>query len=105
MDKSVLSEGKTQEDFIRDEFHFGIDPKDPLTKAHLSDHPTDEWIDVLGNGQLKKKIIKKGEDGTRPTRGDTCTVKITGKLEDGTTVDEYDDLVVQMGDAELVEVL
>lgn len=105
MGKDSVQSGETQADFIREELNFNVDPDDPVTKASLKDHPVDEWIDILGNGQLKKKVLKKGQDGTRPNRGDMCTLKITGKLKDDTLVEEYDNLVIQLGDIETVQVL
>lgn len=102
MDENI-SEEKTQADFVREELNFDIDPKDPVTKASLNDHPVDEWIDIFGNGQLKKRVIKKGENGIRPNRGDICTLNITGKFEDK-VVEEYENLVIQLGDMEVIQV-
>lgn len=105
MDESVMQQEGTQADFIREELNFNIDTEDPMTKASLNDHLVDEWVDILGNGQLKKKIIKKGKDGTRPNRGEICTLNITGKLEDSNIVEEYENLVIQLGDMEVIQVL
>ncbi|XP_019883032.2 peptidyl-prolyl cis-trans isomerase FKBP8 isoform X1 [Camponotus floridanus] len=102
MDES-MQQGGTQADFIREELNFNIDTEDPMTKASLNDHLVDEWVDILGNGQLKKKIIKKGKDGTRPNRGEICTLNITGKLEDSNIVEEYENLVIQLGDMEVIQ--
>ncbi|XP_029172556.1 peptidyl-prolyl cis-trans isomerase FKBP8 [Nylanderia fulva] len=101
MDEDI-SDGRTQADFVREELNFDIDPEDPVTKASLNDHPIDEWIDILGNGQLKKRVIKKGENGTRPNRGDICTLNVTGKFEDK-VVEEYENLVIQLGDMEVIQ--
>ncbi|OAD61952.1 Peptidyl-prolyl cis-trans isomerase FKBP8 [Eufriesea mexicana] len=74
-----------------------------MTKAALNEHPPEEWIDILGNGQLKMKVIKSGKDGTRPNRSDICILKIIGKLKDGTIVEEYEDLKIQLGDVEVIQ--
>ncbi|KMQ91381.1 peptidyl-prolyl cis-trans isomerase fkbp8-like protein [Lasius niger] len=103
MDENMMSQGGTQADFIREELNFNIDSEDPVTKASLNDHPVDEWIDIFGNGQLKKRVIRKGENGTRPNRGDICTLNITGKLEDSKVVEEYENLVIQLGDMEVIQ--
>lgn len=103
MENESINPGGSQADFIQNELNFNVDPKDPLTKATLEDHEEGEWMDVLGVGQLKKKVIKAGEKGTRPNRGDICTLKLTGKLEDGTVVEEADKLVVQLGDVEVIQ--
>lgn len=103
MDESMMQQEGTQADFIREELNFNIDPEDPITKASLNDHPVDEWIDILGNGQLKKRVIKKGKDGTRPNRGEICTLNITGKINDSKIVEEYENLVIQLGDMEVIQ--
>ncbi|XP_054000627.1 peptidyl-prolyl cis-trans isomerase FKBP8 isoform X1 [Hylaeus anthracinus] len=103
MEDEPVQPGVTQADFIKEELNFDVDPKDPLTEAALNDHPTDEWIDILGNGQLKKKVVKPGKNGTRPNRSDICILKITGKLKDGTVVEEYEDLKIQLGDVEVIQ--
>lgn len=99
-----VQEGKSQADFIKDEMNFDVDPEDPQTQAALKDHEKDENIDILGNGQLKKKVIKLGEAGTRPNRSEICCVNIVGKLEDGTIAENHEDLTIQLGDVEVVQV-
>lgn len=97
----------SQADFIKDEFNFGVDEKDPYTKALLNEEPKeDEWMDILGNGQLRKKTIVKGQKGTRPNQGDLCTVDITGSLtEDGKNIIEtLKAVTVQLGDHEVIQV-
>ncbi|XP_011636531.1 peptidyl-prolyl cis-trans isomerase FKBP8 [Pogonomyrmex barbatus] len=63
----------------------------------------DPYVDVLGNGQIKKKVLKKGKDDTRPNRGDICTINIVGTLDDGTVAERYNDLTIQIGDMEVVQ--
>ncbi|EFN77170.1 FK506-binding protein 8 [Harpegnathos saltator] len=104
MGKDSIQDGKTQADFIQEKLNFNIDSTDPVTKASLSDHLENEWIDILGNGQLKKKVILKGKNGTRPNRGDICTLKIIGKLKNNQKiVENYEDFVIQLGDVEVVQ--
>ncbi|XP_014470017.1 PREDICTED: peptidyl-prolyl cis-trans isomerase FKBP8 isoform X2 [Dinoponera quadriceps] len=104
MGKDSVHNEKTQADFIKEELNFNIDPKDPVTKASLNDQPVDEWMDILGNGQLKKKVLLAGDKGIRPNRSDTCTLKIVGRLKDNDTiVENYDDLVIQLGDVEVIQ--
>lgn len=95
----------SQADFIKNELSFDVDPNDPLTKASLEDHPENEWIDILGNNELRKKVVKPGKPNTRPQRLDICVVSIVGKLEDGTIVENYEDLEIQLGDVEIVQVI
>lgn len=104
MDEEPINpENATQADFIKD-LNFDVDPEDPLTVAALSDAAENEWMDILGNGQLRKKTIVKGEKGTRPNRADLCTVNIIGKLENGKEVEAFDSVTIQMGDVEVVQV-
>ncbi|XP_076646119.1 peptidyl-prolyl cis-trans isomerase FKBP8 [Halictus rubicundus] len=103
MENDTVQPGETQTDFIKEELNFNVDPNDPLTKATLSDHPPEEWIDILGNGQLKKKVVKQGKSGTRPNRSDICVLKIVGKLKDDTVVEKYEDLKIQLGDVEVIQ--
>ncbi|XP_043784436.1 peptidyl-prolyl cis-trans isomerase FKBP8-like isoform X1 [Apis laboriosa] len=103
MEDESNQSGTTQADFINEELNFDVDPNEPMTKATLNEHPPEEWIDILGNGQLKKKVIKNGKNGTRPNRSDICTLKIIGKLKDNTIVEKYEDLKIQLGDVELIQ--
>ncbi|KOX77548.1 Peptidyl-prolyl cis-trans isomerase FKBP8 [Melipona quadrifasciata] len=103
MEDESIQPGTSQADFIEKELNFDIDPNDPMTKAALNEHSPEEWVDILGNGQLKKKVVESGKNGTRPNRSDICTLKIVGKLKDGTIVDEYEDLKIQLGDVEVIQ--
>ncbi|XP_046744804.1 peptidyl-prolyl cis-trans isomerase FKBP8-like [Diprion similis] len=101
--ETVDNTGSSQADFIQNELNFDVDLKDPLTKATLEDHEEDEWMDVLGVGQLKKKVVKAGQKGTRPNRSDICSINVTGKLEDGTVVEKYEKFTIQLGDVEVIQ--
>ncbi|CAK9833284.1 Peptidyl-prolyl cis-trans isomerase FKBP8 [Anthophora retusa] len=103
MENGSIQPGATQTDFIKEELNFDIVPNKPLEKAVLNNHPPGECIDILGNGQLKKTVLKKGKDGTRPNRSDICTLKLTGKLKNDTVVEEYEDLTIQLGDIEVIQ--
>lgn len=63
----------------------------------------EEWLDILGSGQLKKKVIKKGTPDTRPQRSDVCTLSYEGKLEDGTVVEEAHRIQINVGDVEVIQ--
>ncbi|CAO1374474.1 unnamed protein product [Diamesa serratosioi] len=63
-----------------------------------------EFVDILGNGQLTKKVLVKGKDDTRPERLNICTIKLVGSLEDGTIVEDYlDNFTIQIGDVEIIQ--
>ncbi|XP_076389119.1 peptidyl-prolyl cis-trans isomerase FKBP8 isoform X2 [Megachile rotundata] len=103
MEDGPVQSQTSQADFIKEELNFDIDPQDPMTKAALNEQPIEEWMDILGNGQLRKKVIRKGKNGTRPNTSDICTLKIIGKLQDGTIVEEYEELKIQLGDVEVIQ--
>ncbi|TGZ48284.1 Peptidylprolyl isomerase [Temnothorax longispinosus] len=63
----------------------------------------EQWLDILGNGQLKKRVVKKGEQNVKPQRGDICTVTIMGVLDSGKVVEEHVDKQIQTGDMEVVQ--
>lgn len=105
MEDEPVEPGVSQADFIKEELNFDVDLNDSMTQAALNDHPTEEWIDILGNGQLKKKVVKQGKSGTRPNRSDICTIKMVGKLKDNTIVEKYENLKIQLGDVEVIQVL
>lgn len=66
-----------------------------------------EWMDVLGSGSLLKKILKEGDikSEIRPQRTEICTIRLIGRLEDGSEFENYDKLQVQVGDLEVVQAL
>lgn len=47
------------------------------------------------------KVVKKGNDHSRPQRGDICTLRIEGRLEDGTVFEKFDSFDIQVGDTEV----
>ncbi|XP_056020499.1 peptidyl-prolyl cis-trans isomerase FKBP8-like [Ostrea edulis] len=66
----------------------------------------DEYLDILGNGSLKKKILRPAApDARRPITGDKVTIRVEGKLEDETVVDVNDSLTFVLGDGDVVQAL
>lgn len=66
----------------------------------------EEWMDVLGNGQLKKKVLEtgKGRD-SRPQKGQDVKVQLKIFLMDGTLVEEQSDLFFTLGDGDVIQAL
>lgn len=62
----------------------------------------EEFMDILGNGTLLKKVLKEGT-AERPEGRDVAVINYTGRLEDGTVVEEERDYVVQIDDVEVVQ--
>nr|XP_027232099.1 peptidyl-prolyl cis-trans isomerase FKBP8-like [Penaeus vannamei] len=71
-------------------------------EGKVEEEVSEEWLDVLGSGDLKKKVIKPGVIDSRPVKGDTVTVRAAGRLDDGKEVDVHDELTFTVGDSEVV---
>lgn len=61
----------------------------------------EDICDVLGNGQLIKRVLKKSKTDKRPQRGDRVTLTFSGKLDDGTLVEHEENFQVHVGDFEV----
>ncbi|XP_029938903.1 peptidyl-prolyl cis-trans isomerase FKBP8 [Salarias fasciatus] len=90
-EKNTDQPGKTNADIT-------TDPEPPAQ--------IDEWMDVLGNGQLKKKVLQagKGRD-SRPQKGQNVKVHLKTFLKDGTLVEEQSDLSFTLGDGDVIQAL
>uniref|UniRef100_A0A2M4BPR3 peptidylprolyl isomerase n=1 Tax=Anopheles marajoara TaxID=58244 RepID=A0A2M4BPR3_9DIPT len=84
----------------------------PLPEDHKKDAASSEeegaaessdYMDILGNGTLLKKVLRKGLTEMRPESKDIATISYTGRLEDGTIVEEEHEAVVQIDDVEVVQ--
>uniref|UniRef100_A0A182JU29 peptidylprolyl isomerase n=1 Tax=Anopheles christyi TaxID=43041 RepID=A0A182JU29_9DIPT len=75
----------------------------PESEAKLTEENESECMDILGNGTLLKKVVKKGRTELRPESKDLVTISYTGRLEDGTVVEEQSNVVVQIDDVEVVQ--
>ncbi|XP_069505388.1 peptidyl-prolyl cis-trans isomerase FKBP8 isoform X2 [Ambystoma mexicanum] len=66
----------------------------------------DEWLDVLGSGLLKKKILTPGKGvDSRPRSGQDVTVQLKVLLDDGTLVEEQPSLTFTLGDGDVLQAL
>lgn len=72
------------------------------TEQQETSEKKEDYMDILGNGTLLKKVIKEGQD-ERPEGRDIAVINYTGRLEDGTIVEEERDFVVQIDDVEVVQ--
>lgn len=48
-------------------------------------------------------MLREGDPTQQPRRGDICKINLTGKLEDGTVVEDLRDFTVQVGDVEVTQ--
>ncbi|KAL1022989.1 hypothetical protein UPYG_G00035100 [Umbra pygmaea] len=68
--------------------------------------PVDEWMDILGNGQLKKKVLQSGNGpDSRPTKGQNVIVCLKTSLADGTFLEEQPELSFTLGDGDVIQAL
>jgi len=99
--KSPISEAKTLENTAEnDDFSIESD----VSSLPPKDHPTDnEWLDIMGSGNFKKKILKPGIGyDTRPERGDEVTVDIKYFLNQ-VLFEENQDLKFIVGDYDVIQ--
>ncbi|XP_069818585.1 peptidyl-prolyl cis-trans isomerase FKBP8 isoform X2 [Dendropsophus ebraccatus] len=66
----------------------------------------EEWLDILGNGLLKKKVLTPGKGPeSRPRKGQDVTVRLKTSLEDGNVVEDNDSLTFTLGEGDVVQAL
>lgn len=76
----------------------------PATNADTTSEKTvDDVMDIIGTGQLTKKVLVEGHPDIKPQRGDICKINVIGKLENGTEVENQQELIVHVGDNEVVQ--
>lgn len=68
--------------------------------------PLEEWLDVLGNGWLKKKVLEAGQGrDSRPENGQNVKISLKTFLVDGTLVEELPALSFTLGDGDVIQAL
>lgn len=84
-------------------------PKESQDEAEVSesgDGGDAEWLDVLGSGQLRKKVLKAGQgESSRPDRGQAITVSYKGRLLAGAEVESRDKFTFIQGEGEIVQAI
>uniref|UniRef100_A0A4W5QFV9 peptidylprolyl isomerase n=1 Tax=Hucho hucho TaxID=62062 RepID=A0A4W5QFV9_9TELE len=66
----------------------------------------DEWMDILGNGQLRKKVLRAGNGpDSRPTKGQNVVIHLKTSLADGTLIEEQPELSFTLGDGDVIQAL
>ncbi|XP_010870009.2 peptidyl-prolyl cis-trans isomerase FKBP8 isoform X2 [Esox lucius] len=66
--------------------------------------PIDEWMDILGNGLLKKKVLQSGNGpDTRPTKGQNVIIHMRTTLADGTFIEEQPNVSFTLGDGDVIQ--
>ncbi|XP_067002036.2 peptidyl-prolyl cis-trans isomerase FKBP8 [Anabrus simplex] len=95
--------GITDKDTISQEGTSEKESKQDLSNKVDDTTTEEEWLDILGSGQLRKKVLTKAENSYRPQNMQLCEVNIEGWLEDGTVVEKYTNFKFQLGDMEVVQ--
>ncbi|XP_033709865.1 peptidyl-prolyl cis-trans isomerase FKBP8 isoform X2 [Tursiops truncatus] len=63
----------------------------------------DEWLDILGNGLLRKKMLVPGPPGSsRPAKGQVVTVQLQTSLENGTRALDLSVPLMDVGETAMV---
>uniref|UniRef100_A0A8C5ENL4 peptidylprolyl isomerase n=1 Tax=Gouania willdenowi TaxID=441366 RepID=A0A8C5ENL4_GOUWI len=67
---------------------------------------TDWWLDILGNGEIMKKVLQVGGGrDSRPHFGQIVKIHIITRLLDGTLVNEDPELSFTVGNREVIRVV
>ncbi|KAM3939960.1 peptidyl-prolyl cis-trans isomerase FKBP8 isoform 1-T3 [Leptodactylus fuscus] len=81
------------------------------SKEHTEDDedrksPEDKWLDILGNGLLKKKVLTPGKGPeTRPRKGQDVTVRMKTSLDNGSVVEDISSFTFTLGDGDVIQAL
>ncbi|XP_060933604.1 peptidyl-prolyl cis-trans isomerase FKBP8 [Limanda limanda] len=90
--------GKEKSTDVSDKRNEDTDPDPP--------GQVEEWLDVLGNDQLKKKVLEAGQGrNSRPQKGQNVKINLKTSLKDGTLVEEQTDLDFTLGDGDVFQAL
>ncbi|XP_018412986.1 PREDICTED: peptidyl-prolyl cis-trans isomerase FKBP8 [Nanorana parkeri] len=80
------------------------DEKEEKSHDVLENGPEEDWVDVLGNGALRKKVLIKGQGvESRPKKGQDVTVKLTTSLKNGSVVEEHVNYAFTLGDGDVMQ--
>ena len=86
----------------------GVEVKasDDMNKGRVSPVvlDSDGWEDVLGSGRLKKRIVKEGEEGSKPGKGTRVSVKVEERV-DGEVVMQETVIEFNVGESEVLQCL
>uniref|UniRef100_A0A0X3PPI5 peptidylprolyl isomerase n=1 Tax=Schistocephalus solidus TaxID=70667 RepID=A0A0X3PPI5_SCHSO len=81
------------------------EPSDKVS-PELEEESPEDFVDILGNGLVTKKVLKKGLGrDSRPNHGDSVVISYEGRLEDGTVVDKESHLSIVLGEGDCIHAL
>jgi len=77
--------------------------EDELSSASVDESGEPSYQDILGSGDLLKKIVKPGSADDRPMKGEQIMINLVGRLEDdGGVIEEEENLEITLGDCEVM---
>lgn len=78
--------------------------KNDLSQSVNVNEPSEQtYQDILGSGDLMKKIIKQGTLDERPMKGEQIVINLIGHLEDNDEIiEEKKNLEITLGDCEVM---
>ncbi|XP_072100408.1 peptidyl-prolyl cis-trans isomerase FKBP8 [Mobula birostris] len=84
----------------------GGEPQSRAGNLDSTHKPDEEWLQVLGNELLRKKVLVAGRnDEPKPQKGQNVTVRLKMTLEDGTDIEEDPSLTFTVGDGDVIQAL
>ncbi|XP_050434723.1 peptidyl-prolyl cis-trans isomerase FKBP8 [Adelges cooleyi] len=83
---------------------FEITNEEPEIVAKDNEEEEETFQDILGSGDLTKKIIRHGNKDDRPTRGEQIVINMVGKLEDkDDVIEKFENKEITLGDCEVIQ--
>uniref|UniRef100_A0A8C5DFU1 peptidylprolyl isomerase n=1 Tax=Gouania willdenowi TaxID=441366 RepID=A0A8C5DFU1_GOUWI len=83
-----------------------IDMDQSMRRETTPQPPADEWLDIMGNGLLMKKVLQPGGGrDSRPHLGQIVKSHIITRLLDGTLVEELSEFWFTLGHREVIPAL
>merc|ERR1739838_77229 len=99
LDRIEIGKDESKEEIKTAKGGSGIEDINSTTEAEADDG----WLDIIGSGDLKKKIVTEGKPDSEPGKGCCVTISATGKLEDGAIIDKHEQISFTLGDNEVIQ--
>lgn len=77
--------------------------EDEEDQEQVEEEKEKKLLDIIGNGQLTKRIIKDGNTNIFPNKGDFVKINLIEKLENGTVITEKKNIEIQIGEEYLIQ--
>lgn len=80
------------------------DVKDECIKEEKKDEDKDGYLDLLGNGLLRRKVVEGDDiDDIKPYHGEIVTINTSGHLQDGTIIDTFTHFTFAVGEGDVIQ--